>query len=754
MSKLYFIILNKKFMEHITLFQKLEKILLEQERSLKDIETARQAFELANEYHKGQIRASEEPYIIHPLEVACILAELQSDMETITAALLHDLLEDTDATPETIKEKFGESVFNLVDSVTKLSKYSFSSKEQRQAENFRKMFLAMANDIRVILLKLADRLHNMRTLKFMPELKQKRIAQETLEIFSPLANRLGMGKLKSELDDLCLLYLHPDVYSEIEHNLEESEKERDKIVKVTIKKIEHLLKETDLKGSVHGRAKNYYSIYKKMSNKEKSFTELFDITAVRVLVDAEKECYEVLGIIHSAFKPIPGRFKDYIAMPKSNLYRSLHTTVIGPNGKPLEVQIRTNEMHLVAEYGIAAHWKYKEGGQPQPTNKELDKKFLWLRKLVEFQQDVKDAREYVDSVKLDLFRDEVFVFTPKGDVHDLPSGAVPIDFAYRVHTEVGHTCVGALINGKMAPLDTVLKNGDIIEIITNKNSHPRLDWLNIVATNTAKGRVRAWFKKNRRDEHIIQGKSLLESELTKAKVEELIKSGKLLEIANQLNNNSLEDLFAAIGYGELNITKITHKLKKEEKDTEELVKKPRYAPGKSEKLSKNIEGLDGMMHHISKCCFPLPGENIVGVITRSRGISIHRENCKSLSIVDPERIMNVTWSEKSQVDNLKSYPVSFIVEVIDRIGVFKDILGKIADQQTNVTYAGVKIKRDNTAIVEITVDVSSKDHYDKLVRALYDISDVINVKRQQLGTTVQARPQKKVTRSKKFKHRH
>ena len=741
-------------MENTTLFQKLENILIEQERSAKDIETVKQAFDLANEYHNGQIRASEEPYIIHPLEVACILADLQSDMETITAALLHDLLEDTTASPEIIKDKFGESVFNLVDSVTKLSKYSFSSKEQRQAENFRKMFLAMANDIRVILLKLADRLHNMRTLKFMTPVKQKKIAQETLEIFSPLANRLGMGKLKAELDDLCLLYLHQDVYKEIEHNLEESEKERDKVVQLSTKKIENLLHEVELNGSVQGRAKNYYSIYKKMSNENKSFLELFDISAVRVIVDAEKECYEVLGIIHSAFKPIPGRFKDYIAMPKSNLYRSLHTTVIGPNGKPLEVQIRTTDMHMVAEYGIAAHWKYKEGNNTQSSNKEIDKKFLWLRKLVEFQQDVKDAREYVDSVKLDLFRDEVFVFTPKGDVHDLPSGAVPIDFAYRVHTEVGHTCTGALINGKIVPLDTVLKNGDIIEIITSKNSHPRLDWLNIVATNTAKGRIRAWFKKNRRDEHIIQGKSLLESELTKAKVDEIIKSGKLLEIANQLNQNTIEDLFATIGYGELNISKVVSKLKKEEKDPESVIVKPRYASGKFDKTGKNIEGLDGMMHHISKCCFPLPGENIVGVITRSRGISIHREDCKSLSSVSPERIMNITWSEKSEVENAKSYPVSFIIEVIDRIGVFKDILSKVADKHINVTYAGVKTKLDNTAIIEISVDVSSKNQYENLIKTLYDLSDVINIKRQQLGTTIHTKPQKKSIKSKKFKHKH
>jgi RelA/SpoT family (p)ppGpp synthetase len=740
-------------MENNTLFQKLESILISQSRPQKDIEEIKSAFNLAAQYHDGQYRASEEAYIVHPVEVACILADLQSDKDTIIAALLHDLLEDTSAPPELIKEKFGEEVLNLVNGVTKLGKFSFSSKEQRQAENFRKMFLAMANDVRIIFLKLADRLHNMKTLSHMTKQKQVEISKETLEIFSPLANRLGMWKLKSELDDLSLNYINPEKYLEIAQFISQSRKERDETVRISINKIDDTLKKLGIPAEIYGRAKNYYSIYNKMVNFGKTFQELFDITAVRVIVDSEKECYEVLGVIHSAFKPIPGRFKDYIAMPKSNLYRSLHTTVMGPNGKPLEVQIRTMAMHHIAEYGIAAHWKYKEGTTTS-RNEEIDRKFTWLRKLIEFQQDVKDAKEYVDSVKLDLFRDEVFVFTPKGDVYDLPNGAVPIDFAYRIHTEVGHTCTGALVNGKIVPIDTPLRSGDIIEIITNKNSHPRLDWLNIVATNSAKSRIRAWFKKHHRDDNIIQGKSLLEADITKARLDDYVKSGKLLEIAKQLNYNTLEDLYAGLGYGEVNTTKISSRIKKEEKPAEEiLANKPRFASGKHLSTEKQIEGLDNMLHHVSKCCFPLPGENIVGVITRSRGISIHREDCKSLSKISPERIMNITWSEKSKTDTAKTYPVSFVVQVIDRIGVFKDILGKIADLNTNVTYAGVKTKLDNTAIIEITVEVSGKIHYDKIVKSLYDISDVLNVKRQQLGVTIKAPVNRKHLKAKKKKSR-
>jgi RelA/SpoT family (p)ppGpp synthetase len=709
---------------HSPLFNQLENILVQQQRPEQDINKIREAFEFAADLHDGQYRASEEPYILHPLEVACVLADLQSDTDSICAALLHDILEDTDSKPEEISLRFGDDVLTLVNGVTKLSKYSFSSKEERQAENFRKMFLAMADDIRVIFLKLADRLHNMRTLNYMRPEKQKEIAKETLEIFVPLANRLGMGLIKAELEDLSLRYINPEKYFEIAQLVAQAKAERDNTIQAIIEKIDSSLKAMNINAMITGRAKSYYSIYSKMHRKQMSYQDLYDITAVRVIVDNEKECYEVLGLIHSAFKPIPGRFKDYIAMPKNNMYRSLHTSVIGPRGKPLEVQIRTHEMHMIAEHGLAAHWKYKESGKSDKSNKDAEK-FAWLRKLVEFQQETKNAQEFVDSVKLDLFSDEVFVFTPQGDVLDLPANAVPLDFAYRVHTEVGHRCTGALINGRIVPLETKLQNGDIVEIITGKQSKPRLDWINIVVTNAAKSRIRQWFKKNHRDNHIAQGRSNLEHELTKASVEELIRDGKILEIAKQMNYQTEEDLFAAIGYGELTIQKIINKLK-----VEEMAPKVRISKPSSAKTTKAIEGLEGMLHHFSKCCSPVPGEPIVGVITRSRGVSVHREDCKSLSQVDAERVIPINWNANNSA---KTYVTKLYIETIDRIGIFKDVLAKIADQRTNLTQATIKKRGKDFATIEIGLEISSIEHLNKIIAGINSVSDVVSVKRQQSG---------------------
>lgn len=709
-------------MNHKLLFNQLDSILKEQNRPDEDLKKIRSAYDFSSSLHKGQYRISEEPYIIHPIEVACILANLQADTDTLCAALLHDILEDTDTKPETIKEKFGEDVINLVNGVTKLSKFSFSSKEERQAENFRKMFLAMAEDIRVIFLKLADRLHNMRTLNYMTPLKQKEIAEETIEIFAPLANRLGMGKIRAELEDLSLRYSNPEKYYEIAQLVAQSKAERDLTVQAIIDKINSNLKSMNINAIITGRAKNYNSIYSKMTRQQKKYQDLYDITAVRIIVDDEKECYEVLGIIHSAFKPIPGRFKDYIAMPKSNLYRSLHTSVIGPRGKPLEVQIRTKEMHDVAEYGIAAHWKYKEVGSVD-ANSEMDKKFSWLRKLIEFQQDIKDAKEYVDIVKLDLFSDQVFVFSPKGDVIDLPNGAVPIDFAYRIHTEVGHKCVGSLVNGRITPLDTKLKNGDIVEILTSKQAKPRLDWINLVVTNQARTRIRQWFKKNLREEHISYGKNSLEQEVGKSAFDEYIKSGKIQEIAAQLNYPACDDLFAALGYGEITLHKITNKLK-----TGGLLQKPKTFKLSSDKTSKSIGELEGMLYHISKCCSPVPGEPIVGVVTRSRGVSVHREECKSLTSVDSERIMYINWFSG---DKTKAYSARIQVEAIDRLGVFKDILAKISDNRGNITRANIKTKNKTFALIEIEIEITDIDHLNKILAAISSISDVISVKRHQ-----------------------
>ena len=711
---------------HKQLFDQLGNILKQQHRAEKDIEKIHSAFDFAASLHEGQYRASEEPYILHPLEVACILADLQADTDTICAALLHDTLEDTETSPEAIKSRFGADVLTLVNGVTKLSKFSFSSKEERQAENFRKMFLAMADDIRIIFLKLADRLHNMRTLNYMKPEKQKEIAKETIEIFVPLANRLGMGLVKTELEDLSLRYSNPEKYFEIAQLVAQAKAERDNTIQTIIEKIDSNLKAMHINASITGRAKSYYSIFSKMHRKQMSYQDLYDITAVRVIVDDEKECYEVLGLIHSAFKPIPGRFKDYIAMPKNNLYRSLHTSVIGPRGKPLEVQIRTHEMHEIAEHGLAAHWKYKESGASKKASSKDAEKLTWLRKLVEIQQDTKDAKEYVDSVKLDLFSDEVFVFTPQGDVIDLPANAVPLDFAYRIHTEIGHRCIGAMVNGRIVTLDTKLKNGDIVEILTGKQPKPRLDWINIVATNQAKSRIRGWFKKNHRDEHIAQGRSNLEHEMTKAAVEELIREGKLLEIAKQMNYQAEDDLFAAIGYGEITLQKIMNKLK-----VEQIAPKMKIATKTSTaKSSKAIEGLEGMLHHFSKCCSPVPGEPIVGVVTRSRGVSVHREDCKSLQIVDGERVIPIGWNQK---DLNKTYVTKLYIETIDRIGIFKDVLGKIADSRTNITQATIKRKSKDFSTIEIGLEITNIDHLNKLISSINTVSDVVSVKRQQSG---------------------
>ncbi len=712
-------------MDNRLLFDQLNSIISKQNRANEELEKIKSAFDFACRLHEGQYRVSEEPYILHPLEVSCILADLQADTDTICASLLHDILEDTNTQPEEISQNFGGDVLTLVNGVTKLSKYSFSSREERQAENFRKMFLAMADDIRIIFVKLADRLHNMRTLNYMRPEKQREIAKETLEIFAPLANRLGMGLIKSELEDLSLRYINPEKYFEIAQLVAQAKSERDQVVQAVIEKIDNNLKNMRIKAVITGRAKSYYSIYSKMRREQKSYQDLYDVTAVRVVVDSEKECYEVLGLIHSAFKPIPGRFKDYIAMPKNNMYRSLHTSVIGPRGKPLEVQIRTQEMHEVSEYGIAAHWKYKESGRSTKADSDADQKFAWLRKLIEFQQDIKDAKEYVDSVKLDLFSDQVFVFTPKGDVIDLPAEATPIDFAYRIHTEVGHRTLGAMVNGKIVTLDTHLNNGDIVEILTGKKEAPRLDWINIVATNQAKSRIRHWFKKNFREEHIAQGKSLLEQEVTRASLEGFMKEGKILEIAKQMNYQTEDDLFAALGYGEISTTKITNRLKVDEIAPQIKISKPSV-----KKSTKAIEGLEGMLHHISKCCSPVPGEPIIGVVTRSRGVSVHREDCKSLKLTSSERLLQISWNSNSTG---KTYVTKIFVEVIDRMGVFRDVLGKISDNKTNITDAKIKRKNKNLATIEIGLEIQDIDQLNKVISSINSISDVINIKRQQSG---------------------
>ena len=721
--------------QYVITFDEIRALLAEQQYSDDDITELEKAFEFARKLHSGQYRVSEEPYIIHPMEVVKILIGLRADKHTLMAGFLHDILEDTETKPEEIKELFGEDVLNLVQGVTKLGKLQFKSTEERQAENFRRMLIAMASDVRIILLKLADRLHNMRTLNYMTPVKQQRIAQETLDIFAPLANRLGIGRIKAELEDLSLRYLEPDKYFEIAQLVSQTKAEREETVKLLIDKISQDVKKSGINAQITGRAKHYYSIYSKMKRLNIAFHDLYDITAVRVIVDTEKECYEVLGLIHSQFKPIPGRFKDYIAMPKGNMYQSLHTSVIGPRSKPLEVQIRTWEMHDVAEYGIAAHWRYKEKGS-QKANNPTDMQFSWMRKLVEYDKDVASAEDYVNSVKIDLFSDQVFVFTPNGDVFDLPMNATPVDFAYRIHSEVGNKTVGALVNGRIAQLYTKLHNGDIVEILTSKTPAPRLDWLNFVVTKQASSKIKQWFKKNNREEHIEVGRSNLEHELTKAVFDEYTKSGEFEKVARVMNYVSAEDLFAALGYGETTVNKIINKLKKPEP---QKIPETTFHNTSRKKSEKDIIGLEGLLYSIAKCCSPIPGEPIVGVVTRAKGVTVHRMDCQTLEHIEPERLMDIRWSG----DNTnKTYTTTIRVETAEKLGLLKDIIAAVSDNNTNITYANVKSKSGKVGIIELGMELDNIDTLKKVILSIQAIPDVYSVKRIQTSFSTPNMPRK------------
>ncbi len=719
------------------IFLDFERILKEQNWADEDIAEIYKAYKFAEKLHEGQYRVSEEPYIIHPVEVAKILATLKVDKHTLMAAILHDTIEDTGITPEQLGAEFGEDVLNLVLGVTKLDKYRFKSKEERQAESFRRMFIAMAKDVRVILLKLADRLHNMRTLNYMTPVKQVRIAQETLDIFAPLANRLGIGKIKAELEDLSLRYLNPEKYFEIAKLVAQKKVEREHTVQLLIDEISDSLHRNEINAEITGRAKHYYSIYKKMQRLNVAFNDLYDITAVRVIVDSERQCYEVLGIIHSLFKPIPGRFKDYIAMPKGNGYKSLHTSVIGPKQKPLEVQIRTKEMHKVAEYGVAAHWKYKESGSIKAGSAD-DIKFSWMHQMIELDKEASNANEFVEKVKIDLFGNQVFAFTPMGDIIDLPLNATPIDFAFRIHSEVGYKTTGALINGRIAQLDTKLNNGDIVELFTSKTGTPKLHWLKFCVTKQAQSKIRQWFKKHNKEEHIATGKNMLEQELTKTVYDENLKNGRLLEIAKILNYLTVEDLLAAVGNGETTLTKVTSKIKKAVQEDENQY----VSTKKKSRYKDEIVGLEGMLYSFAKCCSPVPGEHIVGVVTRGKGVSVHRIDCPSLDTVPEERLMKINWSN-SETPN-KTYVTSIRINCVDKLGMLKDILVKAADCNTNITYANVKTNyAKKVGIIELGVEVSGIDNLNAVISAFQSLPDVHSVKRIQMNSKVKTSPELK-----------
>lgn len=712
----------------------------------------RQAFEFAHSLHQGQKRASGEAYICHPVAVAGLLRDLGGDSAMIAAGFLHDVVEDTDVTLEEVEERFGTEVRQLVEGVTKLSKFNFHSKTERQAENFRRMFLAMARDIRVIVVKLADRLHNMRTLEHLPEAKRRRIAQETLEIFAPLANRLGIGRLKWELEDLAFKYLEPEAYREMQTYVTDKRVDREARLEQAAGILQQRLEVSGIQvEDVSSRPKHLYGIYRKMERQKKDFHEIYDVAAIRLIVRANDECYRALAIVHDAFRPIPGRFKDYIGLPKPNRYQSLHTVVIGSHGRPIEVQIRTLDMHHIAEYGIAAHWKYKEaGGSSNTCISADDEKFTWLRQLLEWQSDLKDAHEFMDNVKGNLFDEEVYIFTPDGDVISLTRGATPIDFAYRIHTEVGNHCAGARVNGRIVTLDTELQNGDIVEIITQKNSHPSLDWLNYVVTSGARNRIRQWYKRSHRDENIARGREMLEKELGKSGLDAMLKSEPAQLAAERCNYPCAEDLLAGLGYGEVTLNLVVNRLREAvkarqpiettstrgEDDAEtllaEAITHPFNAPKPSTSSSDApILGVEGLLYHMAGCCHPLPGEPIIGAVTMgSRGISIHRHGCPNVERVSGERLVPVSWNaSEASGKRTSTYPVQVRIEVIDRVGVLKDILSHLSDLQINVHKAFVRTFPGQTAEIDLGLDVRDHAHLEQTFNQIRKMTDVLSLHR-------------------------
>jgi GTP pyrophosphokinase len=701
-----------------------------------DLSLVEKAYNLAQEAHKEQKRVSGEDYINHPISVAYILADLQLDTATITAGILHDVIEDTPYSFEDIKKEFGEEVAVLVDGVTKLSKLDFVSREEQQAENLRKMLIAMAKDIRVILIKLADRLHNMRTMKHMPPNKQKAKAQETLEIFAPIAHRLGISKIKWELEDLSLRYIDPEGYYALVNKVATKRKEREEYIQYVIDTLNRKLDEMDIVTDIQGRPKHFYSIYSKMVYKNKDFGQIFDLIAVRIIVDNIKDCYGVLGIVHTLWKPIPGRFKDYIAMPKVNMYQSLHTTVIGPKGDPVEIQIRTWEMHRTSEYGIAAHWKYKAG---KNSTDDFERKLTWLRQLMEMQGDLLDSREFMETLKIDLFTDEVFVFTPKGDVINLPKGSSPIDFAYTIHSAIGNQCVGAKVNGKIVPLDYKLQNGNIVEVLTSSNSNgPSRDWLNIVKSSQARNKIRQWFKKEKRDENIQKGKEILEKEVRRQgyQYSELFKTDWTENLLKKFNYNSIDDLYATVGYGGLTLNQILFPLKEEynkahgkskNKDNLDIKQFKKSSKEKSATLNGvKVSGFRDMAVRFSKCCNPVPGDKIIGYITRGRGVSIHRADCTNINnFGGTERIVDVSWESDAKVN----YQAEIQIKAKDQQGLISNVSNVLAETKIPVTAMNARTTKNGTAYINLTLEVKGAEELDKLLKGFNKIKGVISTHR-------------------------
>lgn len=701
-----------------------------------NVELVERAYHFAEKAHEGQFRKSGEPYFIHPLTVAGILAKLMLDAPTIAAGLLHDTVEDCEGvTSEVIEKEFGQEVALLVDGVTKLKRLDFTSKADQQAESIRKMILAMSKDIRVVLIKLADRTHNMRTLKSQPVESQRRIAQETLDIYAPLAHRLGVYKIKQELEDLCLRYLDPEGYQNLIIKVGMKRAEREESIKTVMKTLSDKLNEMHLHFEIAGRPKHFYSIYRKMVLQQKPFEQIFDLIAIRVLVDSVQDCYSVLGIVHTLWKQVPNRFKDYISMPKPNMYQSLHTTVVGDNGMPFEVQIRTYEMHRVAEYGIAAHWRYKEGKQVADS---LDNKLYWLRQILDWQNDTRDSEEFIKSLKVDLFSDEIFVFTPTGEIIDLPKGATPIDFAYRIHSAVGNKCVGAKVNGRIVTLDTPLNTGDFVEIITQQNSKgPSRDWLKIVKTSQAKAKIRQFYKKELKEENIANGKQMLEYEAKRqsTSLSALLKSEYLEPILRKFSFADVDDMYAAVGSGGLTSVQVVTRLVEEQKNHDKPLipitpqkpyeaQQPHSAGRVKEDMGINVAGLPGCQVHFAKCCAPLPGDEIIGYITRGRGVTIHSKECINVTNAhDSERWVSAEWADTSNT----SYNGSLQIVAQDRHNLLADLMSYLSALKVTVMAVNARVNSNQTCTIEMTLQVANKQELDWVIRQIAKRQDTIEI---------------------------
>jgi guanosine-3',5'-bis(diphosphate) 3'-pyrophosphohydrolase len=695
-----------------------------------DVSLIEKAYVYSAKVHQGQVRLSGEPYLTHPLEVAYFLTQMKMDVVSVAAGLLHDSIEDTGAELSEIERLFGRETANIVDGVTKISKMQFSNTEQQKAENMRKMILAMSNDIRVIIVKLGDRLHNMRTLGFQPANKQETIARETLDIYAPIAGRMGIYWLKSELEDLCLYYLEPEIYERIRSELAERRDTREKFIREVIEILSQKLKEAGIQATIKGRQKHLHSIYKKMKEQNLSPNQVYDIVAFRVIVNSLKECYEVLGIIHAAWKPVLGRFKDYISLPKVNMYQSLHSTVIGPLGQRMEVQIRTWEMDRVAEEGIAAHWKYKEGAE---ASKIDEKQFSWLRQLLEWQKNLEDPQEFMESVRLDLFPNEVYVFTPKGAVREFPRGATPIDFAYSIHSEIGDKCIGARVNGRMVPIRYQLKNGDIVEIITSSKHHPSKDWLDFVVTPRAKTKIRQWIMRQERDQSISLGKELLEKTLEQSNIalSGTQKNEELSAVAKDLSLHSLEDLVANLGFGRLSpkqvITRLRARLGTQEEEARESLVSKMVSRIKRKKSTHGIKvkGLDDLLVRMANCCHPLPGEPVVGFLTRGRGVTIHTRDCKTLMDAERERVVDVVWEPTDHdvfVARLK-------IVTTDQKGILADISTILTQKDANILQADIQTTDDRKGISHFTIEVENYKQLQEILGAIKKIKNVLLVER-------------------------